>query len=184
MRPAFSCLVLGLAALGACSKPAADSAAKSAPAAARPAVATPGLFARPHPKAGLWKTTMSTDAGPGLRMSGEICLDASTEDSAFANRPKNMKADCAKTSFGPNPGGGVAFSTTCTANGRKITTRGVASGDFDSAYTVDVTTTMDPPPAGVAPDVSSRIEARWMGPCKPGQKPGQASMKFGGLGRG
>jgi len=66
---------------------------------------------------------------------------------------------------------------------RTINSRGVATGDFSSAYAVDVTTTMDPPLPGNLTSTRSRIESHWIGPCKPGQAPGQMTgMKLAGVG--
>jgi|GEM_PF-1007709 len=178
MRWAGLRLVCSLALLAGCSKPEH----KAAPAAAPPAGGG-GLAAlvRPHPKPGLWKTTLTTDAGPGLRMSGELCLDEHTEDQAF-NASRSGKAQCSKTSFSPDPSGGVRFKTACTVKGRTIVSEGVATGDFTSSYAIDAVTRMDPPLPGAPAEVRTRIQASYAGPCRPGQKPGQASMKFSGFG--
>jgi hypothetical protein len=114
-------------------------------------------------------------------MSGELCLDEHTEDQAF-NASRSGKAHCGKTSFAPDASGGVSFKTTCTVKGRTIVSQGVATGDFSSSYAIDATTRMDPPIPGAPGEVRTRIQATYAGPCRPGQKPGQASMKFSGFG--
>jgi hypothetical protein len=153
-----------------------------APAPAK-APATPSLLQeRPHPKAGLWRTSISTNAGPGITMSGEMCLDEATENSAFTSGARGAK-DCDAPQFAPTPGG-LAFTATCHAGGRTIITKGVATGDFQSSYALDLATRIDPAPAGVPAEMHARMQATWVGPCRPGQKPGQASMKFGGFGHG
>ena len=185
MRIAAACVLSGLALTAACSKPSAPgqpTAGQTGAAAPRPAA--PALFSQPHPKAGLWQTTMSTSAGPGMRMSGEMCLDASTEQAAFSSGAPSASKDCSAPTYGPAPGGGMMFDTTCRSRGTTITTHGVASGDFSSAYPLDLPSHMDPAPPGMGGDARTRIEARWVGPCKPGQKPGHASMKMTGLGQG
>jgi hypothetical protein len=180
MRAAALCLAGSLALLAGCSRSEHKASAPAQP----PASPAGGLaaLARPHPRPGLWKTTIDTDAGPGVRMKGELCLDERTEDAAFSNAPKSAKAHCEKTTFGPGPSGGIGFKSICTAKGRTIVNEGVASGDFNSTYAIDVTTRMDPPIPGAPGQVRTRIQATYAGPCRPGQKPGQASMKFGGLG--
>ena len=140
------------------------------------------MFSRPHPRAGLWRASIDADAGPGVRMTGEICLDPQTEDAAFNGSPRWAKGDCERTSFSPAPEGGIAFSTTCTAKGRTITSQGVATGDFSSNYAIDVTTRVDPPLHGALGQMRTKINATWVGPCRDGQRPGQLSMKFSGLG--
>ena len=184
MRRVATLLVSGLTLVAACSKP--PSAGQTAATAAKPAApAAPALFSKPHPKAGLWQTSMSTSAGPGMRMSGEICLDAQTEQTAFAAAPQSSASrDCTPPTFSPGPGGGMEFDAVCRTKGRTVTTHGVATGDFSSAYTLDLTTRMDPPPPGMDGGAKIQIQARWLGPCKPGQKPGHASMRMTGLGQG
>ena len=182
MRVTVSCLAVGLAVLAACSKTPAGGSSGPASATPQAAAPAPALFAPPHPKAGLWRMAMNNDAGPGIHFTGEICIDASTEDSAFQAGPKARPKSCEKTSIGPAPGGGVAFDTTCKTDGRTITSHGIASGDFSSAYNMDVTTTMTPAPSGMPPEMHMHMQATWLGPCKPDQTPGRMSMKMAGLG--
>jgi hypothetical protein len=177
MRVIAVCLVSSVALLAACSKPAES---------AKPAIGPATLLGKPHPKAGLWQMAISSDAGPGISVSGQICIDAKTENSAFESSPRTHSKDCTDPSFLVSPGGGLVFETVCkVSGGRTITSHGVASGDFNNAYSVDFTTKVDPPLEGGIGDGHSRIAAHWLGPCKPGQKPGQMSgVKLGGLGRG
>ena len=54
-------------------------------------------------------------------------------------------------------------------------------GDFASSYTVKVSTSLEADPAR-GQQASKRdmtIRARWLGPCKPGQKPGDIEMPNG-----
>ena len=183
MRRVASCLFVVLAALSACSKspaPAASSGAASAPAPRAPA-----LFSRPHPRLGLWRMTMINHIGPGMTVSSEVCLDQQTENAAFQAAPSvRSKRNCDEPKFGPAPGGGVAFDMVCNSQDRKVTTHAVMAGDFNSAYTMDMTTRMDPAPPGMADGMKMHTDAKWLGPCKPGQTPGQMSVKMGSLGRG
>jgi hypothetical protein len=177
MRLAGFLLVGGVVALTACSRPAPKN--PEGPPSHRSVAA---VFGRPHPKPGLWRTSIDADAGPGVRMTGELCLDEHTEDAAFSSSPRWAKGDCEKVSFTPAPDGGIAFSTTCMAKGRTVTTQGVATGDFSSSYAMDVTTKVDPPIHGALGQMRTKIQATWIGPCRTDQRPGQLSMKFSGLG--
>jgi hypothetical protein len=182
MRVAAACLLAASALISGCGRH--DSAQVSAGGAAQPTeAATPVLTSRPHPKAGLWRTSMSTNAGPGITMTGELCVDSSTEDSAFSANGRSISKDCEPTQFAPSDGG-FAFTAVCHAKGRTITTKGLATGDFRTSYALDVSTQIDPSPAGLPPEMHTKMQATWLGPCKPGQKPGQASMRFGGFGQG
>jgi hypothetical protein len=187
MRVAIFCLA-GVALLGACSKaPTASTASASATAPAAPAAAAapaaPGLFERPHPKAGLWEMAMTSNAGPGVSFTSQVCIDASTEGSAFqGGGPRSVSKACGDQKISAAPGGGFAMDATCKADGRTITTHMVASGDFNSAYTLDMTSQMDPAPPGFSGGMHTQVKARWLGACKPGQAPGHRTMTAGGLG--
>jgi hypothetical protein len=60
-------------------------------------------------------------------------------------------------------------------SGTTTTTRGVFTGQFDSSYKGDIKSTYEPPLHGMK-ESASMIEAKWVGACKPGQKPGDISM--------
>jgi hypothetical protein len=60
-----------------------------------------------------------------------------------------------------------------------MTTSGVASGDFNSAYKVDSTTRMNPAPMPQMAESKMTIEAKWAGPCPAGRKPGDMVMANG-----
>ena len=57
------------------------------------------------------------------------------------------------------------------------------NGSFDSAYTVEVTSTREGghPLPGVAPGAAThmKIAATWLGPCAAGMKPGDMIMANG-----
>jgi len=179
MRASAIGLVCGLACMAGCSKSPTNPPAVQAPAG--PAFS----FGRPQPKLGLWKLTISTDDGPGISFTGEMCIDAQTQRSAFEVSPRARSRNCTEPKFSPNPGGGVVFDGTCKVNDRVITSHGVATGDFSNAYSVDMTTRMDPPLPGGLGGGRSRIDARWAGACKPGQRPGQMTgLHLSGVGRG
>ena len=62
--------------------------------------------------------------------------------------------------------------------GASMTSHSDITGDFNSAYTVKSTAHSDKGAGGVH-DVTSTIEAKWLGPCKPDQKPGDIVMPGG-----
>jgi hypothetical protein len=126
---------------------------------------------------------MTTNAGPGLSMTGELCLDASNEDSAFSSTGKGFSKDCEPVQY-TSASGGFGFTTVCHMGRRTVTTTGVASGDFSSSYSVDVTTRMEPSPPGMPGQMHTTIRAKWEGPCPAGTKPGMVSTRLEGLGQG
>ena len=60
-----------------------------------------------------------------------------------------------------------------------MTTHAEIVGDFNSGYTVTSVTHSDKGPTGKPLDATTRIEAKWVGDCKPGQKPGDILMPGG-----
>ncbi len=182
MRRIVVCLLAGSALVAGCAKhDAAKSGSQDGAAPAAPGPAA--LLGRPHPKPGLWRTTVTTNAGPGVSMTGELCLDAANEDMAFSSNGHGFSKDCDPVKY-QAADGGFGFTTVCHIGRRTVTTTGTATGDFKSDYSVDLTTQMDPAPPGLPGRMSTVIHAKWEGPCPAGSKPGQVSMKLTGFGQG
>ena len=68
----------------------------------------------------------------------------------------------------------------CTVSGATMTSHSEIVGDFDSAYTVTTEAKMDKSPEQLR-DTTTKVEAKWLGDCKPGQKPGDIVMPGGGF---
>jgi len=126
----------------------------------------------PRRKSGLWEISMSSPQMPAPMVSRQ-CVDEKTDD--FARRPSQGREQCSKQSV-RREGGNVVVETVCVIEGSTATTRGVFSGDFATAYKGDMTTRFAPPLHGQAESKMS-FQARHLGPCAPGQKPGDASMQ-------
>jgi hypothetical protein len=82
-------------------------------------------------------------------------------------------------------GSTIVVDSVCKMGPMTITSHGVVSGDFNSAYTVKVSSKREGGPAipGMPADGTSNmtIDAKWMGACKADQKPGDmivAGRKF------
>jgi hypothetical protein len=73
---------------------------------------------------------------------------------------------------------GYATDSVCSVGGASMTSHSDITGDFNSAYTVKTTTHSDRGPAGLH-DVTMAIEAKYLGACKPDQKPGDIVMPGG-----
>jgi hypothetical protein len=69
----------------------------------------------------------------------------------------------------------IIGESVCKMSDTTVSTRSVITGRFDSAYKADIKSTYEPPMHGMS-ESSSSMEARWLGPCKPGQKHGDISM--------
>lgn len=131
----------------------------------------------PARKAGLWeiKTTLADSQAPPRVM--QQCIDAKT-DKLMSEKFGGGQGDCAKPEIRKS-GSTIVAESSCKIGGVATTTRSVFEGDFDSAYTVKVS--MEGGPARPQPGGKTEMtmQARWLGPCKADQKPGDIEMPGG-----
>ena len=121
----------------------------------------------PRRKSGLWQ--ISTAQGQHRPVQFQECVD---QKSDHLMRPESMGEEmkCDKGHV-RREGAGYVLEATCKANGSTARIRAVFSGNFESAYKVDAKTSFSLPYHGVR-ESSVQMEGKWLGPCKPGQKPG------------
>ena len=74
---------------------------------------------------------------------------------------------------------GYVTDSVCDIAGMTTTTHSEVTGDFNSAYTVQITSHHDNPMPGMPKDTAMTLEAKWLGACKDGQKPGDIVMPGG-----
>ena len=136
----------------------------------------------PPRKPGLWEMRMSE---PGAKKAGETmlvqhCVDAATDKAlqAFGDSQPNMNRKFCKEELRSEVGQLLVHHTVCKQTDTTMTTRVVISGDFNSSYRVQSATTFDPPVKGRAPE-DMLMEAKWIGACAAGQKPGDMIMPGG-----
>jgi len=146
------------------------------------AMSLPALDARavelPLRKAGLWEMKMVRTGSPLPEMTMQHCTDQTTDkDMATASSPMS-KEICAKQDIQKTATGYVTDSV-CSAAGMSITSHSEVTGDFNSAYTVKTTSHSEHGPSGMPRDATTTIEAKWLGACKPDQKPGDIVMPGG-----
>lgn len=159
MRRFISCgLALGLFALLPLSEAAADDL--------------------PVRKAGLWEMKVMRAGSPRPDMTMQHCTDETTDkemSTAFSPMSKEIcsKKDIQKTATG------FVSDSVCGIAGVSITSHSEIVGDFNSAYTVKTTAHSDGGPAAMKGDHVTTIEAKWLGTCKPDQKPGDIMMPSG-----
>ena len=132
----------------------------------------------PVRKAGLWEMKVLRTGSPVPDMTMQHCTDETTDkemSTAFSPMGKEMcsKQDIQKTATG------YVSDSVCGIAGMSITSHAEITGDFNSAYTVKSTAHCERGPAGVPRDSTTTIEAKWLGACKPDQKPGDIMMPGG-----
>jgi Protein of unknown function (DUF3617) len=141
----------------------------------------------PSRKPGLWDMTMTFEGRSVPPQAMQHCVDASTDKLMTANFGNVTHEACAKRDI-QNSGSTITVDSVCKFGAMTITSHAVVTGSFDSAYTIKVTSKREgaPPPPPGAPAVSApsgestmAIAAKWLGPCKADQKPGDMIMSNG-----
>jgi uncharacterized protein YoaH (UPF0181 family) len=130
-------------------------------------------FETPKRKSGLWEIKISSGQAKGSHAMQQ-CIDEKTDDLMKKGMSENQKPQCSKNEM-RKEGDKVVAESVCKVQSSTATTRAVFTGQFDSAYKADIKSTYEPPMAGMK-ESSSMIEAKWLGPCKAGQKPGDIVM--------
>ncbi len=126
-----------------------------------------------HPKrrVGLWEVRSVGVQAAGLE-STKFCVGPHTDtETNHLDRSVGRRGSC---EFGPFERAGQAWlaESVCREGRTTVTSRSVASGDFLHRYRIDTVVQYDPPLAGVRREDKDALEARWLGPCASGQKPG------------
>ena len=132
----------------------------------------------PVRKAGLWEMKI-VKADVGLpQMTMQHCTDETTEREMSAVFSPMSKEVCARQDLKKTATGYVG-DYECTVGGVALTSHSEITGDFDSAFTVKSTSHRERGPNGQPHDATTVIEAKWLGACKPDQKPGDIVMPGG-----
>lgn len=147
-------------------------------AASAAATLAAGADEMPTRKPGLWEIRMVDAASKAAGMTMQQCTDAATDRDLTSNLSPMAKQTCSKNEVRKTAAGYMADAV-CTVNGMSMTSHSDVTGDFDWAYTVQVTSKTNGSPAGVPRETTMTLEAKWLGPCKADQKPGDIVMPGG-----
>jgi hypothetical protein len=130
----------------------------------------------PARKPGLWEIKMVFEDAQVPPQAVQHCIDTAT-DKLLQEKFSGVQENCSKHDM-TRSGNTIVIDSNCKIGNMAATTHAVFEGDFDSAYTVKVSTTLD---GGPQPGVKKNMtmQAKWMGACKPGQKPGDIEMPGG-----
>jgi hypothetical protein len=142
----------------------------------------PALDARavdmPLRKAGLWEMKLVRTGSPLPDMTMQHCTDETTDKEMSTAFSPMSKEVCSKRDTEQTATGYVTDSV-CSVAGVSMTSHAEITGDFNSAYTVKTTAHSERGAAGQPRDTTMTVEAKWLGACKPGQKPGDIVMPGG-----
>lgn len=133
----------------------------------------------PKLKPGLWEmsTTMSRAPQGQPPAKSSICLDADVQNDMWTFSRGMAKEMCSKNDirFGGNRITGEAI---CTIGASRMEAKSVTTITGDSSYRTETKATYNPPLMGMT-ESTTLVEARHVGPCKPGQKPGDLTTAAG-----
>jgi hypothetical protein len=133
----------------------------------------------PTRKAGLWEMKMVRTGSPVPEMTMQHCTDETVDKEMNNNVSPMAKQICSKQDIQKTATGYVSDSV-CNVAGVTTTSHAEITGDFNSAYTVKVTSHAQGGSLGAAGhDAAMTIEAKWLGACKPDQKAGDIVMPGG-----
>ena len=136
----------------------------------------------PPRKPGLWELKMDFEGRKMPATTMKQCTDPASDKVMNSNFGGPAQAACSKQDV-TKTATGMVVDSICEYGAGKTTTHAVVTGNFDSAYTVDVQSKREGgrPAPGMPADGSSHmtITAKWLGPCAAGQKPGDVVMANG-----
>ena len=142
-----------------------------------PAREAPAVEA-PVRKPGLWEMKIVRSGAPVPEMTMQHCTDATSDKEMTTGYTPAARSICSRHDLQQTATGYVADSV-CSAGGMSTTSHAEITGDFNSAYTVKSTSHSEGGPSGLPRNTTMTIEAKWLGACKPDQKPGDIVMPNG-----
>jgi hypothetical protein len=131
----------------------------------------------PLRKPGLWEMKIAKAGSVLPEMTMQHCTDETTDKEMSTAFSPVAKEACSKRDIEKTATGYVSDSV-CSVGGVTVTSHSDVIGDFNSAYTVKSTAHSEKGAGGVH-DITTTIEAKWLGACKPDQKPGDIVMPGG-----
>lgn len=137
----------------------------------------------PTRKPGWWELQLLV-TGPTpepIHQTIHLCTDAAV-DKRQSPLGVNMNGGGCPAPRITHSGATWTVAAACDTGRMKISADAVATGDFNDRYHVDIVTHMDPPPAPQAAEVKIGMDARWVGECPAGAKPGDTDIGAGGVG--
>ena len=125
----------------------------------------------PKRKAGLWEVRGVSAQASGLPPT-RFCVGESTDRAdSHLDRSVGERGACSLGAF-KRAGSAWLAESVCSETRSTVTSRAIATGDFETEYRIDTLVTYDPPLGGVRREDKEAMVARHLGPCAPGQKPG------------
>jgi hypothetical protein len=134
-------------------------------------------IAFPKRKSGLWEINISRASMHRPPQAMQMCVDQNTDDIAQQFGESVASQACTKQKI-RREGNRIVADTVCKLGDTTATSRTVFTGRFDRAYHGEIRTKYDPPLMGRSENLT-QIDAKWIGPCLPDQKPGDILLPNG-----
>lgn len=128
----------------------------------------------PKRKSGLWEIRTQIEGMPSSSVI-QNCVDQNTDN--IMRQRTSEKANCSVMDI-KHQGNTVNIHSVCQVDGKTpttATTDAVITGSFDSGYKSNMTISYNPPAHGMSKTQMTQ-ETKWLGACKPDQKPGDVIM--------
>jgi Protein of unknown function (DUF3617) len=135
----------------------------------------------PKRKSGLWEINMDSSNGRskgGKERMMTQCVDQSKDD-VFRQMGQQMEREnkCTRTNI-QRAANRLSFESACDFGSMKTTSKAMITGDFNTAYKMEIHSRYDPPMMGLS-EGTTIIDAKWVGACKAGQRPGDVTVAGG-----
>jgi len=131
----------------------------------------------PKLKPGLWELAHTSDNAPQHPTTATVCLDDSVQKEMFALGNGAMQGMCSKHDFRMS-GRRATGDFVCDMGGSTMHSKSTMVMNGDSAYRTEIHTTYSPALMGMS-KINTILTARRLGPCRPGQRPGDMTTPDG-----
>ena len=131
----------------------------------------------PQLKPGLWEIDAQQQRASDRPKRRRCAIDATVQKEMFDMGAGAMKGMCSKHDFRLSGGRGTG-DFVCDMGDSKMHSKSVMVMNGDTGYRTQIHTTYDPPFMGIA-QIDTVVTARRLGPCKPGQRPGDMTTANG-----
>jgi hypothetical protein len=128
----------------------------------------------PKRKSGLWEITTSEPGGPPGPVA-QMCIDQKLDD--MARQFAAGALSCSRQDL-RREGDRYISDSICRIGDSTATTHAVISGNFESTYHAEIQAKYTPPLMGMS-EGRSVMSAKWLGPCRAGQRAGDIVMPGG-----
>lgn len=132
----------------------------------------------PAHRPGLWELKLKMGNAANSALALQSCMDARSNTLLAALASGWAEDACAKPEM-RRENERLVIESHCNVGGANLASHAEITGDFDRAYTLRVTTR---PPQGAAASAGAHhltADARWLGECPAGHKPGDIILPGG-----